>query len=135
VYPELARGESWDATPEATAPEAEAPEAPEATPGPPAPEPSPGANGSSPRGKGAVIAVLSEQPSRWFTTREVLAAMAERGWTPTSEGQGRALRAVTNAIGRAFEDGRVQRRAVDQRSKVYRLRPAGQPAEVNPDVR
>jgi hypothetical protein len=139
VYPELARGESWDETPEMTPPEPEPPEATpeatpeEATPERPAAEPS-SANGSSPRGKGAVIAVLAEQPGRWLTTQEVLAAMAEHGWAPASDTRGRALRAVTNAIGRAVEDGKVQRRSIDRRTMKYRYSSPGQPAEVSPRV-
>jgi hypothetical protein len=151
VYPELARGESWDETPEVTPPEPERPEPipepiperpeptpeeatpEEATPEHPAAEPSP-ANGLPPRGKGAVIAVLSEQPSRWFTTQDVLAAMAEHGWGPASEDRGRALRAVTNAIGRAVDDGKVQRKQIDRRAMKYRYRSPGQPAEVSRHV-
>jgi hypothetical protein len=125
--------------PEMTPPEPEPPEATpeatpeEATPERPAAEPS-SANGSSPRGKGAVIAVLAEQPGRWLTTQEVLAAMAEHGWAPASDTRGRALRAVTNAIGRAVEDGKVQRRSIDRRTMKYRYSSPGQPAEVSPRV-
>ncbi len=145
VYPELARGESWDETPEMTPPEPEPPETTpeettpeettpeETTPERPAAEPS-SANGSSPRGKGAVIAVLAEQPGRWLTTQEVLGAMAQHGWAPTSETRSRARRAVTNAIGRAVEDGMVQRRSIDRRTMKYRYSSPGQPAEVSPRV-
>lgn len=145
VYPDLAH-ESWNEPPkempeqqpeiDGRDPEATQEgldETPEVTPQPPTAEPS-RANGYPLRGKQAVIAVLSEQPSRWFTTREVLAAMNDRGWTPPSRTQGRALRAVTNAIGRATEDGHVERMSIDNRTMKYRYRSLGQAAEVIPDV-
>jgi hypothetical protein len=141
LYPALAREEDGDETPETVTEQPAAIEqaTPDETPIAteiPAPEPlpvhdtAPPTDGYIPRGKGAVVMVLSEAPGHWFSAQEVLTAMSQRGWTPKSGSPEQALSAVRTALGRATRDGRIESRPRDGRSFAYRFPPTAEPAEV-----
>jgi hypothetical protein len=143
LYPDLAQEEDRDEAPVEAVVESpevvtEQPTMGEEAPAEaPTPEPvsvsddSPSADGYIPRGKEAVVTVMSEHPGRWFTAPEVLRAMEQHGWTPRSETPEQALRAVRTALLRAIKADRIQSRRVDGRSLAYRFPPAIEPVEVD----
>ena len=89
----------------------------------------PPTNGYIPRGKKAVVMVMSEEPGRWFGAQQVLTAMTERGWTPRSTSPEQALSAVRTALGRATRDGQIEATPRDGRSFAYRFPATEEPAE------
>jgi hypothetical protein len=150
LYPALAQEEGGDEAPETVVevpgtvteqPTLAEQGTPAGTPAPvepptsepsPVPETAPPTDGYIPRGKGAVVMVMSERPGRWFSAQEVLKAMTQRGWTPRSTSPEQALSAVRTALSRASRDGRIESRPLDGRSLTYRIPPAE--VEVTPSV-
>jgi hypothetical protein len=72
-----------------------------------------------PRGKQAVIMILSKNAGQWFTAQQVLAELGKHGWAPRSESGEHALRAVRTAIGRAVDAGDVKSKPLDGRTLAY----------------
>jgi hypothetical protein len=152
LYPALAQEDDGNETPETAVetpqvvtnqPTMEKPVAPAETPAPtdtstpelvPVPEATPAHNDFIPRGKQAVVMVMSEQPGRWFSAQDVLRAMDQRGWTPRSETPDQALRAVRTALLRAWRAGQIENKPVDGRTLNYRVPPKYESAEVTPRV-
>jgi hypothetical protein len=79
-----------------------------------------------PRGKEAIIAVLEQEPDRWFTAAEIHGVMDQRGWTPRSDTPDKALLAVRAGIHRALKEDRIEAKQVDGRTSAYRYRSTDQ---------
>ncbi len=71
-----------------------------------------------PRGKEAVLAILSDRPGEWFMVREIVTELSRRGWLGDYSSPENAVRA---AIARAMASGGIDVERFDGRTLRYRI--------------
>lgn len=104
---------------------------PAVTENPPAASPPPDTEEGL-RGWRSVVALLSEEPGRWWTTTEIMKGLADHGWAPQSHTSEQALRATRTSIGRALKRHGIESKELDGRSLQYRYLSNSPPSPAAP---